>query len=204
MSQGPFLGKSGLSLHFNSTPEFSGLGFVWDKLLTGRELDLTFTIPQWIMLSGYHQITEQLAIMANVGWQNWSQFGSTDVSLQLDRLGTQNFTPNLNMDDTWHGALGVQYRITKPWLLSLGFAYDSSPMSQANRSPSLPLDRTWRGAAGVQYDWNQNLTLGFAYEYINAGSASINKTGGLLVGDLVGDYSPNMLNVVNVNLIYKF
>jgi long-chain fatty acid transport protein len=108
------------------------------------------------------------------------------------------------MDDTWHGALGVQYRITKPWLLSLGFAYDSSPMSEANRSPALPLDRTWRGAAGVQYDWSENLTLGFAYEYINGGSANINKTGGLLVGDLVGDYSPNMINVVNLNLIYKF
>ena len=195
---------SPVSLDFKDTPSFSGLGLVWDKLLTGRPLGLSFTVPQWVMLSGYHQVTEQLAVMANVGWQNWSQFGSADVSLQLDRLGTQNFTANLNMDDTWHGALGVQYRITKPWLLSLGFAYDSSPMSEANRSPALPLDRTWRGAAGVQYDWSENLTLGFAYEYINGGSANINKTGGFLVGDLVGDYSPNMLNVVNLNLIYKF
>ncbi len=195
---------SPVSLHFNSTPSFGGLGFVWDKLLTGRELDLTFTIPQWVMLSGYHQVTEQLAVMANVGWQNWSQFGSTDVSLQLDRLGTKDYTANLNMDDTWHGALGVQYRVANPWLLSLGFAYDSSPMSEANRSPSLPLGPTWRGAAGVQYDWSQNLTLGFAYEYINLGSATINKTGSPLVGDLVGNYSPNMINVINLNLIYKF
>jgi len=67
------------------------------------------------------------------------------------------------LKDTWHGALGMQYRIAKPWLLSLGLAY----------------------------------------EYINAGSSSINKKAGLLVGDLVGDYSPNMINVVNVNLIYK-
>ena len=39
------------------------------------------------------------------------------------------------MDNTWHGALGMQYRLGKPWLLSLGFAYDSSPMNE-NRSPS--------------------------------------------------------------------
>ena len=121
---------SPVALDFNDTPSFSGLGPVWDKLLTGRQLGLSFTVPQWVMLSGYHQVTEQLAVMANVGWQNWKQFGSVDVALQLDRLGTQNFTANLNMDDTWHGALGVQYRIAKPWLLSLGFAYDSSPMSR--------------------------------------------------------------------------
>ena len=195
---------SPVTLHFNSTPSFSGLGLVWDKLLTGRQLDLDYTIPQWVMVSGYHQITDRLAVMANVGWQNWRQFGSIDMSLQLDRIGSQNFTANLNMEDTWHGALGVQYRITEPWLLSLGFAYDSSPISLANRSPSLPLDRTWRSAAGVQYDWSKNLTLGFAYEYINAGSASINKTDSPLLGDLIGDYSPNMINVVNLNLIYKF
>lgn len=195
---------SPVALHFKDTPSFSGLGLVWDKLLTGRQLELNFTIPQWIMVSGYHQITNDLAIMANFGWQNWSQFGDVDVALQFDRLGTQNATANLNMKNTWHGALGMQYRLAKPWLLSLGVAYDSSPMSTADRPPSLPLDQTWRAATGIQYDWNQNLTLGFAYEYINGGSASISKTGGLLVGDLVGDYSPNMINVVNVNLIYKF
>ena len=195
---------SPVALHFKDTPSFSGLGLVWDKLLTGRQLEMNYTIPQWLMVSGYHQITNDLAIMANFGWQNWSQFGSVDMALQFRRLGTRSSTANLHMDDTWHGALGMQYRIAKPWLLSLGVAYDSSPMSTANRSPSMPLDQTWRVATGVQYDWNQNLTLGFAYEYINLGSANLNKTGSPLLGDLVGDYGPNMVNVVNLNVIYKF
>jgi long-chain fatty acid transport protein len=195
---------SPVSLSFNSTPSVSGLGPFWDRLLIGRRLNMTFTIPQWVMVSGYHQITENLALMANFGWQNWKQFGSVDLALQLDPLVPVNRTANLDMDNTWHGAFGMQYRIAKPWLLSLGFAYDSSPMNEANRSPSLPLDTNWRGAAGIQYDWSQNLTLGFAYEYINGGSANINKQGGPFIGTLVGDYSPNMINVVNLNVIYRF
>jgi long-chain fatty acid transport protein len=197
---------SPVSLNFNDTPSFSGLGPVLNMLFPGRPLNLAFTIPQWLMVSGYQQITDDLAIMANFGWQDWSQFGNVDVSLAVRdiNIAPENLTTNLNMKNTWHGALGMQYRIAKPWLLSLGFAYDSSPMTEANRSPSLPLDRTWRAAAGIQYDWSKNLTLGFAYEYINAGSANISKTGGLLVGGLVGNYSPNMMNVVNLNLIYKF
>ena len=165
---------------------------------------MTYTIPQWIMVSGYQQVTDKLALMANFGWQNWNQFGSVDVGLQVNLLRSQNLVTNLNMNNTWHGALGMQYRIAKPWLLSLGFAYDSSPMTDATRSPSMPLDRNWRGAVGVQYDWNQNLTLGFAYEYINLGSSALDKQGGPFLGTLVGDYGPNMINVVNLNLIYKF
>jgi long-chain fatty acid transport protein len=194
---------SPVALHFNSTPSFSGLGVIWDRLLTGRQLDLGFTIPQWLMVRGYYQMTSELALMANFGWQNWSQFGSVDIALQT-HPGSPSLTENLEMRDTWHAAFGIQYRLAKPWLLSVGLAYDSSPMSTVDRSPSLPLDQTWRVATGIQYDWNQNLTLGFAYEYMNLGSANLSKTGSLIVGDLVGDYSPNMVNVINLNVIYKF
>ena len=77
------------------------------------------------------------------------------------------------------------------------------PVNESNRSPDMPFDRNFRYAAGVQYDWSKNLTLGLAYEFIDLGSASINKEG-FLRGNLVGDYSTNNVNVVNVNLIYRF
>jgi long-chain fatty acid transport protein len=60
------------------------------------------------------------------------------------------------------------------------------------------------GAAPPASEWSPNLTLGLAYEYINLGSANINKEDGPLFGTLVGDYGSNMINVVNLNLIYKF
>jgi len=91
-------------------------------------------------------LTDDLAIMANFGWQDWSQFGSVDVSLQNRPCQTGQF---------FHESEHEKYLSRRPWravsnrqtlALSLGFAYDSSPMSEANRSPSLPLDRNWRGA----------------------------------------------------------
>jgi hypothetical protein len=45
--------------------------------------------------------------------------------------------------------------------------------------------------------------LGLAYVFIDLGSANINKQG-FLRGNLVGDYSPNNVNVINLNLIYRF
>jgi long-chain fatty acid transport protein len=200
---------SPVKLTFRDTPSFSNLGPGLNLALTklgviGNSLKMDFTVPQWVMMSGYQQVTEQLALMANVGWQDWSEFGKVDMALQVDPLLPNGLNANLHMKDTWHGAIGMQYRITQPWLLSLGFAYDSSPMTEANRSPALPLDRNLRYAAGIQYDWSQNLTLGLAYEFIDTGSANLDKSGGPLIGSLQGDYDPNNVNVVNLNLVYKF
>lgn len=197
-----------VEVSFNEVPELKGVGPILGGLLSrlgmnGRSVGMDFTIPQWIMVSGYQQITEKLAIMGNFGWQDWSQFGNVDISLSVNPETTRSFNNNLGFKDTWHAAIGAQYRVSEPWLLSAGFAYDSSPSDASNRSPDLPFDRNFRYAAGVQYDWSKNLTLGLAYEFIDLGSASINKEG-FLRGNLVGDYGTNHVNVVNVNLIYRF
>jgi long-chain fatty acid transport protein len=199
---------SPVNLSFNDTPELKGVGPILGRVLerlgmNGRNVGMGFTIPQWIMVSGYQQITDKLAIMGNFGWQDWSQFGNVDISLSVNPETTRSFNNNLGFKDTWHTAIGVQYRVSEPWLLSAGFAYDSSPSDASNRSPDLPFDRNFRYAAGVQYDWSKNLTLGLAYEFIDLGSANINKQG-FLRGNLVGDYSTNNVNIVNVNLIYRF
>lgn len=199
---------SPVNLNFSDAPELNGLGPVLDRILTGldlvgKDVGIDITIPQWVMVSAYQQITDKFAIMGNVGWQNWSQFGDVDISLSVDPEETQSFNNNLDYQDTWHVAIGAQYRLSEPWLLSAGFAYDSSPCDESNRSPALPFDRNFRYAAGVQYDWSKNLTLGLAYEFIDLGSASINKEG-TRKGDLVGDYDSNNINVVNLNLIYRF
>ncbi|GLI34865.1 OmpP1/FadL family transporter [Desulforhabdus amnigena] len=201
---------SPVDLTFTDTPSFENTGPILTRLLTqrsliGSELELDFTIPQWIMMSLYQQVNDKLAFVANFGWQDWSEFGDVDISLTVDPVNPGSLTANLKMQDTYHFALGGQYRIAQPWLLSLGFAYDTSPLSDANRSASLPLDRNIRYAAGIQYDWNKNLTLGLAYEYIDLGSANLAQLGLPAVrGTLQGDYDPNNINVVNLNLVYRF
>jgi len=199
---------SPVHVSFNDAPELNGVGPVLGGVLSrlgliGRNVGMDFTIPQWIMVSGYQQITDKFAIMGNFGWQDWSQFGDVDISLSVNPETTRSFNNNVEFKDTWHAAIGAQYRVCEPWLLSAGFAYDSSPSTESNRSPDMPFDRNFRYAAGVQYDWSKNLTLGLAYEFIDLGSAGINKEG-FLRGNLVGDYSTNNVNVVNLNLIYRF
>ena len=82
-----------------------------------------------------------------------------------------------------HVGLGAYYRVAETWLLMVGWAYDSSPISKSkDRSPILPVDRQFRYAAGVQYDWSKDFTVGAAYTLIDAGDSKINKEGTPLTG----------------------
>jgi long-chain fatty acid transport protein len=200
--------RSEVDLEFEDVASLKNIGPVLQGLLNfsglaGSKVDIDMTIPQAVMLSGYHQINDQWAIMANIGWQDWSAFGKQDLT--LSSTDSTTFTKDLGYDDTWHFALGAQYRFAHQWLWSVGAAYDTSPIDgDRSRTPDLPLDRQIRVGTGLQYDWNEDITLGAAYEYMHAGDAEIDQEGGALQGDLEGDYSTNEIYFFAVNLIWKF
>ncbi len=49
--------------------------------LKSSQVLLDVFVPQCIMLSGYHELTPCLAIMADAGWQEWSKFQKATVVL---------------------------------------------------------------------------------------------------------------------------
>jgi long-subunit fatty acid transport protein len=106
--------------------------------------------------------------------------------------------------NTYHVAIGAQYRVAPPWLLTAGFAYDSSAVSDANRTVGFAVDRQFRYSLGAQYDISTTLPFGAALTVIDAGSASVNQIGGPLRGTIVGDYSPNLIYAIGLNLIKRF
>lgn len=181
-------------------PPLSGIANIVG--LVNSKVDLQMNLPQAVMFSAYHKVTNQLALLGNIGWQEWSSFGESSISLASE--STTDLTQDRNFNNTFHFALGFQYEIDNPWLLSMGVAYDQSPVSDSNRTPDMPLDRQWRYATGLQYDMSADLTIGCAYVFIDAGSASIDQNRGALAGEIVGDYSSNYIHAFNVNLIKKF
>ena len=95
--------------------------------------------------------------------------------------------------------------MTEGWLWSVGAAYDTSPVDDADKvSPDLPMDRQIRIGTGIQYDWNEDVTVGVAYEYADLGEAEMDREGGPLQGSLKGEYDPNAIHFFAVNLIWKF
>jgi long-chain fatty acid transport protein len=200
--------RSKVDLEYEDKPDLKNIGPLLQTALDvtgleGSKVKLDMEIPQAVLVSAYHEVADKLALMGNVGWQDWSGFGNIDISLDSDT--SRSATQDLGYDDTWHFALGLQYRLANPWLLSIGCAYDTSPTdSSKKRTPALPLDRQVRAGAGLQYDLNQDVTLGLAYEYMDLGDGRINQQGGNLRGDLKGEYQKNHIHFLGVNLVWKF
>jgi long-chain fatty acid transport protein len=200
-------------LEYKDKPSFKGVGPLLDAALqlTGinnARTTFDFTLPDQVMLSGYHELTNDLALLANLGWQNWSEFGDIGVSLDTTTAGGADLDPSTSLDanfqDTWHLALGARYRIDPRWSVSAGFAYDSSPVKNSDRSIVLPLDRQYRYAVGLLYEMRKDLTLGVAYEYMDAGSAPVSQTGNLLKGDLKGELQDDVFHILAISMNWEF
>jgi long-chain fatty acid transport protein len=208
--KGTRLGLTWLSeadVDFGDRVEFSGLGPGLQTVLANRglldaRLDLGVTLPQAVMLSAFHECTERLAVMGNLGWQDWSQFGKVDVSVSSET--TTSLTTDLDFEDTWHAALGAQYRLATPWLLTGGVAYDSATLEEEDISPAFPLGETWRLALGTRYAWSQDLTLDAAYELAWSGDLDLDVERGPLAGRVSGTYENAALHVVSLNVDWRF
>ena len=189
---------------FDDSLEIKGLGPNFEAALgplANADADLEITLPQQVMVSAYHELTEDLAIMGNIAWQDWSEFGETNVTLRA--ANTNEFTADRNFDDTWHFSVGAQYQLSPAWRLSSGVAFDTSPVSNKDRTPDAPLDRQIRVAGGLEYAFSEKMTFGLAYTYLNGGSADIRQSGPLR-GDLEGDYERNDIHFVAAHVNWRW
>jgi long-chain fatty acid transport protein len=187
---------SALNLDFATAPSFQN--FVPPN---GRKLDLGMTVPQSVMLSGYHELNDHWALMANAGWQDWSQFGYVQAGFE----GGNTVTAKLDYQDTWHGAVGAQYRGLEQWVFSGGVAFDSSAVKNANRTVTLPMGQAWRFGLGAQYQLSSSVNLGAAYEFVWGGNLPVDQgTDGSLRGRVAGTYEDTWQSFFSLNLTWKF
>ncbi|MGD8842433.1 MAG: outer membrane protein transport protein [Gammaproteobacteria bacterium] len=204
---------SKVDLKYKDRPSFTGAGPLLNAALQASGLanaqtTFDFTLPEQVMLSAYQDLNPDLSVMADLGWQNWSEFGQIGLSIDTTTVrGTElerSTSLNAHFQDTWHAAIGARYRLDPRWSVSAGFAYDSSPVKNSDRSIVLPLDRQYRYALGLQYELDKDITLGAAYEYMDAGSAPVDQTGGSLKGDLKGRLRDDQFHILALSMNWKF
>lgn len=195
-----------VKLKFEDLISSEGLnpGWLWllgNAGILGAKTDIEMTMPQGIMLSGYHDLNDKWALVGNVGWQDTSVVGKMDVTVHAPGVGTIHVDDGFQ--DTYHFALGARYRINEKWLWGFGVAYDTSPIdSKTERTPDMPLDCQIRYATGVEYTINASQTLGVAYTFVDLGSAAIEKA--YPGGNVSGEYASNYLHILTVSWGIKF
>jgi long-chain fatty acid transport protein len=195
---------SPVKLNFKDVPEYTGLRpVVEDALrrngLLTEELDLGMTVPQILMLSGYHVFSDHWSLMGNVGWQNWQEFGLVSVALG-DTSGST--TSDRDYENTWHAALGTEVGVSETLTLIGGLAYDSSCVSDANRTLDAPMSEVWRFGIGGMLVASDRVTLNVNYELAYMGEIPVDEDRGPLSGRVAGNFD-NAADTFAVNVIWK-
>ncbi len=157
---------------------------------TPAEVSIETELPlaQHVRIGLSHRLNDTVGLHATIGWDDWSTLDN--VNLSTDNLGA---SIPANWDDTYHYAVGVDYRVSPQWVLSTGIAYDTNPVSTDDRNAQLPVDRQVRYAFGAQYNQEKPFSMGGQLVYADLGKAGINGQdgpGGPLLG-FEGDFSTN-------------
>ena len=194
-------------LDFSDRVNFKGLGPGLQAALGGQgllnaKLDLGMNMPQAVMFSAYHEFTDRLALMANVGWQDWSRFGRVEIG--VDAAADTSLTADLDYQDTWHVALGAEYKTSDAWRITGGVAYDSAMMEEEDVAPNMPVGENWRFGLGTRYDWSEDLSLSGAYELVWVGDIDMDVSRGPLAGRVSGTYDDVSLHVFCLTLEWRF
>lgn len=200
--------RSPVTLSFSDGFSAQGIGpnlvAALDSLgILGGELQKDVTIPQEGALSVVQPIGGHAA-MFSVGWQRWEEFGSTSLTLPdaPDSVGT--VTRQRFLDDTYHISGGFHYRLSEPWMVMGGYAYDTSASSDLRRSLDLPVDAQHRFSGGVQWaSADDQTTLTCAYLFANRGKAKVSQEGAL-GGTVVGEFSSHRAHFLNLSLNRAF
>lgn len=195
-------------LDFSATPDFWNLGTVGNSLqaagLIGRPLDTSVRVPQAVMASLYHELGpgSRWTVLANLGWQDWSQFGKVDIGLTTSP--PTSLTTQSKFKDTWHAAVGAQYALSDAWALYGGVAYDSSMVDDADRSVTLPVGEGWTFGFGSRYKMRPGYDVSFGYALKWAGDLTVDNDRGPLAGRVAGEYGNTALHVMSVTFHWSF
>jgi long-chain fatty acid transport protein len=198
---------SRVNLDFSDAPSWSNLrpgleGILNSRGLLTSSLDLGVTVPQQVMGGVYHELDDKWAVMVDAGWQNWKQFGYVSVAVASE--DPTSVTLDNQYENTWHLGGGAMFRLNPHWTFTGGVAYDSSPVSDANRSITLPMGEQWRFGLGAIWKVNEKLNLGAGWDLIWMGDLSVDQDRGPLAGRVSGTYEGAYVNVFALNLNCKF
>lgn len=198
---------SEIDLDFRGPAQFSGIGPILTALLKSRGLldarvDVGAKVPQQVMGSVYTAIDDSWALLGNLGWQDWSEFGETEIGID-NTQSPISLTNPLSFDDTWHAAVGAQYHTNDRWKMNFGLAYDSGFQDGNDVSPLFPVNSAWRFGIGGEREAGESFKWGFTTELLYGGNLHVDKRSMLPPvlggrGDLGGSYDQTLGVVLTV------
>ncbi len=182
----------------------SGLQGVFSNLLGDADsITVDFDLPESFAFGLRYRVTDNLTLLADSNYQRWSQFGETNVKIDVGPAG-ETIVGGFDRDwkDTWHVGGAFKYFLGENHLVAMGVSYDSSPVTNKDRTADLPLDEQVRVAAA----FGKENPIGFSYSvsgsWVYFGEGNMDQTA--QDERFKGEFDTNYLIFIAASVNYKF
>lgn len=169
----------------------------------GKKGDLTLTLPDYLELSGFHQLTDKLAVHYSYKYTHWSRLTKLHASFED---GKKAFDKELQYSNNSRVALGASYDLDEKLTLRAGIAYDQAA-SRHQRSAAIPdTDRTWY-SLGATYKFTPHLSVDLGYAYLKGKKVHFKEVQQAVGGHIIttANYTSQAhANLYGLNLNYSF
>lgn len=174
-----------------------------EDIVAGKTGNLTFTLPDYLELSGFHQLTDKLAVHYSYKYTHWSRLTKLHASYEN---GEKAFDKELQYSNNSRVALGASYNLYEKLTLRAGIAYDQAA-SRHQRSAAIPdTDRTWY-SLGATYKFTPNLSVDLGYAYLKGKKVHFKEAQEVAGGQIIttANYTSQAhANLYGLNLNYSF
>ncbi|MDE4053103.1 outer membrane protein transport protein [Glaesserella parasuis] len=162
---------------------------------------LNLELPAYWEISGYHKLTEKLAVQYSYKKTHWNSFQELRA---IDNNGKVLLQKDKKFNNNSRIALGVSYDVIEALTLRAGIAYDESA-SVAHPSISIPdTYRTWY-TLGATYRFTPNLSVDQAYGQLSGNKNPFTESLITAVTSAVGEFKvKSTANLYGLNVNYKF
>jgi long-chain fatty acid transport protein len=131
------------------------------------------TLPNYTVLSVFHQFNKRWAGLASLTYIQWNVFRKLTLQ-NLALLNGGDSTLQQHFTNTFNLALGAHYTINKKWMLKAGVGFDQSPVHGVYRNLRLPDQDHYALAFGVHFQPLKDLGLDLGYAHIFISKAKLN------------------------------
>ena len=139
------------------------------------DIEIDWDNPQVLKAGLRYELAPGKRLAFSADWEDWSAFSDNQVAITGGVLNPAGVLER-NFKDTWSAGVAFVDMSNKTRGYSVGFSYDSSPVSNKDRTIDLPFDETYKFSAAYAWKGNKKLDFGLGATLMYIGEGKVDQT----------------------------
>jgi len=166
-----------------------------------NDIELDWDNPQVLKAGLRYEFAPGKRVAFSADWEDWSAFSKNQLAITGGVVNPAGVLER-NFKDTWSAGVAFVDMSNMTSGYSVGFSYDSSPVSNKDRTIDLPFDETYKLSAAYAWNTSKQLDFGLGATLLYFGEGRVDQTAQGV--RFKGEFDTNMALFLGGTLRYVF